>query len=398
MLYAFGIGEVPISISGIGMAPGPELVQTIRAVGAVSPGRSALRRPGTARRRARAPSARTGVSVSQRRAPAGAAAGSGAALSDPAGKDLLDRRQRHRAGSAPARPAGGARRAGRCGSSARVPRDVIFTGELDASRGGRRRTDNRQLRRRGLGWPRRPGHPADQGGDRRPARPTVVHLRARNDDAAVRAGAGGRGVAETEIRVSLERNMRCGVALCGHCQLGPLLLCRDGPVLSYAEAARCWRKRSCDAVLAKTGLRANPTLAVWKLASCDGCQLTLLDCEDELLALAGEVDIAHFAEAPTRWWMALTTSRWWRARSPLSGTPGGSPRSGRLRSSSSASAPAPPRRDTGAAQLRRRHGVHRRGLRAPGLHRDAGDLYGRRRPRPGRFRAARLPDRPATAA
>jgi sulfhydrogenase subunit delta len=43
-----------------------------------------------------------------------------------------------------------------------------------------------------------------------------------------------------------------------------------------------------------TGL---PTLAVWKFASCDGCQLTLLDCEDELLTLAGQVKIAHFLEA-----------------------------------------------------------------------------------------------------
>ncbi|MFF0610448.1 oxidoreductase [Nocardia tengchongensis] len=40
-----------------------------------------------------------------------------------------------------------------------------------------------------------------------------------------------------------------------------------------------------------------PTLAVWKFTSCDGCQLTLLDCEDELLALAGRVRIAHFVEA-----------------------------------------------------------------------------------------------------
>ena len=40
-----------------------------------------------------------------------------------------------------------------------------------------------------------------------------------------------------------------------------------------------------------------PTLAVWKFASCDGCQLSLLDCEDELLALAGEVEIAYFLEA-----------------------------------------------------------------------------------------------------
>jgi coenzyme F420-reducing hydrogenase gamma subunit len=40
-----------------------------------------------------------------------------------------------------------------------------------------------------------------------------------------------------------------------------------------------------------------PRLAVHKLASCDGCQLTLLDCEDELLALAGEIEIAYFLEA-----------------------------------------------------------------------------------------------------
>jgi len=37
-------------------------------------------------------------------------------------------------------------------------------------------------------------------------------------------------------------------------------------------------------------------LAVWKFASCDGCQLSLLDCEDELLTLAGAVHIAHFTE------------------------------------------------------------------------------------------------------
>ena len=40
-----------------------------------------------------------------------------------------------------------------------------------------------------------------------------------------------------------------------------------------------------------------PKLAVWKFASCDGCQLTLLDCEDQLLALAGDVEVAYFLEA-----------------------------------------------------------------------------------------------------
>ena len=40
-----------------------------------------------------------------------------------------------------------------------------------------------------------------------------------------------------------------------------------------------------------------PRLAVWKFSSCDGCQLTLLDCEDELLVIAGQVEIAYFLEA-----------------------------------------------------------------------------------------------------
>ena len=40
-----------------------------------------------------------------------------------------------------------------------------------------------------------------------------------------------------------------------------------------------------------------PSLAVWKFASCDGCQLTLLDCEDELLAVAERLEISYFLEA-----------------------------------------------------------------------------------------------------
>jgi hypothetical protein len=44
------------------------------------------------------------------------------------------------------------------------------------------------------------------------------------------------GVSAGNIRLSLERNMQCGVAECGRCQLGPLLLCRDGPVVSYQIA------------------------------------------------------------------------------------------------------------------------------------------------------------------
>lgn len=43
--------------------------------------------------------------------------------------------------------------------------------------------------------------------------------------------------------------------------------------------------------------KRKPKLAVWKFASCDGCQLSLLDCEDELLSIAGQVEIAYFLEA-----------------------------------------------------------------------------------------------------
>jgi anaerobic sulfite reductase subunit B len=44
-----------------------------------------------------------------------------------------------------------------------------------------------------------------------------------------------RGVPDERIFQSLERDMRCGIGLCGHCQLGPTLVCRDGPVYSQAE-------------------------------------------------------------------------------------------------------------------------------------------------------------------
>ncbi|MFJ9898304.1 FAD/NAD(P)-binding protein [Streptomyces sp. NPDC091280] len=45
-----------------------------------------------------------------------------------------------------------------------------------------------------------------------------------------------RGVRRDRIRVSLERNMRCATGHCGHCQLGPLLVCRDGPVVDWKRA------------------------------------------------------------------------------------------------------------------------------------------------------------------
>jgi sulfhydrogenase subunit delta len=46
-----------------------------------------------------------------------------------------------------------------------------------------------------------------------------------------------------------------------------------------------------------SAVATRPTLAVWKFSSCDGCQLSLLDCEDELLAIAEGIEIAYFPEA-----------------------------------------------------------------------------------------------------
>jgi NAD(P)H-flavin reductase len=50
-----------------------------------------------------------------------------------------------------------------------------------------------------------------------------------------------RGVAHDQIFVSMERNMKCAIGFCGHCQFGPEFICRDGPVLPYAALANRMR-------------------------------------------------------------------------------------------------------------------------------------------------------------
>jgi NAD(P)H-flavin reductase len=46
-----------------------------------------------------------------------------------------------------------------------------------------------------------------------------------------------RGVVPEAVHDSLERTMRCGVGLCGHCQIGPTLVCRDGAVYRYPDVS-----------------------------------------------------------------------------------------------------------------------------------------------------------------
>jgi NAD(P)H-flavin reductase len=42
-----------------------------------------------------------------------------------------------------------------------------------------------------------------------------------------------RGVSPANVHVSMERNMKCAVGFCGHCQMGPLFICKDGPVFRW---------------------------------------------------------------------------------------------------------------------------------------------------------------------
>ena len=51
------------------------------------------------------------------------------------------------------------------------------------------------------------------------------------------------GLADDRLHISMERNMKCGSGLCGHCQLGPFFACKDGPIFRCSEMDDvCWIK------------------------------------------------------------------------------------------------------------------------------------------------------------
>ena len=219
MVYVFGVGEVPISVSGALDRPAP-LVLTVRSVGSVTRALCASE-----------PGAVLGV-----RGPFGngwpaakggdvvvIAGGIGLAPLRPVLLQALERRAAH-------------------GEvvllyGARTPRDLLYVDELEGWRG--HATVDVTVDAAGPDWRGRVG--------------VVSQLvpGARFDSDAATAFVCGpeimmrygvqalldRGLAAERIHVSLERNMRCGVGHCGHCQLGPTLICRDGPVYSQAEIA-----------------------------------------------------------------------------------------------------------------------------------------------------------------
>jgi NAD(P)H-flavin reductase len=89
----------------------------------------------------------------------------------------------------------------------------------------------------GQGWPFREGLVTSMLGEARldPKRSTVMMCGPEGMMQAVARDLVGRGFAETDLWLSMERNMQCGQGLCGHCQLGGKFVCKDGPVFSYDE-------------------------------------------------------------------------------------------------------------------------------------------------------------------
>lgn len=229
MLYVFGLGEVPISISGDPAKSGV-LTHTVRAVGAVTRALRGLRRGG----------------VVGLRGPFGSAW----PLDQAAGRDVVV--MAGGIGLAPLRPAvyhllAHRDRYGRVVVlyGARTPADLLYTRELARWRG---RFDV-QIEvtvdaapvpaTAGRAWR---GHVGVAG--------TLLPLAEFEPSDAVALVCGPevmmrfaiadlrhRGLAPEQIYLSMERNMRCAIGLCGHCQFGPAFVCKDGPVFRYDRLA-----------------------------------------------------------------------------------------------------------------------------------------------------------------
>ncbi len=223
MMYAFGVGEVAISVSGVPTAADDTITHTVRAVGAVSRALHDAQ-----------PGAQIGL-----RGPFGTSWGVDSAV----GRDLII--VAGGVGLAPLRPVVLAALADRDRfgrvtliAGARSREDFLFQGELDEwARGGAidvHITVDVPVQ----GWPGEVGFVT--GPMRRlPVRPGQTTGFLCGPEVMMTNGAKEllrKNVAAVDIRVSLERNMQCGIGWCGHCQLGPLLLCRDGPVVDYGVA------------------------------------------------------------------------------------------------------------------------------------------------------------------
>ena len=223
MVYVFGVGEVPISVSGPPERAGEPLVLTVRDVGAVTHAICSA-----------APGAMLGL-----RGPLG----NSWPVADAAGGDVLVV-----AGGIGLAPLRGVvldalASRGSYGAvcvlyGARTPQDLLYVDELEAWRAELDVAVT--VDAADTAWSGRVGVVPKLIGraDFRPDAATafvcgpevMMHFTVE----ALRE----RGVLDERIFLSMERDMRCGVGLCGHCQLGPTLICRDGPVYSRAQLAQ----------------------------------------------------------------------------------------------------------------------------------------------------------------
>jgi NAD(P)H-flavin reductase len=223
MLYAFGVGEVPISTSG-DLERSATLVHTIRAVGPVT----------------RALCAAKAGDVIGVRGPFG----NRWPIHEAWGRDLVV--VGGGVGLPPLRPVlyhalGHRADFGRVVLlyGGRTPDDLLFRRELERWRGHFDMDVDVTVDAAGSDWTGKVGvvtkliPPA-------PFDPAEAVAFVVGPEMMMRFTARAlleRGMAAERIWISMERTMRCGVGLCGHCQLGPTLICRDGPVYRWDELA-----------------------------------------------------------------------------------------------------------------------------------------------------------------
>jgi len=229
MLYAFGVGEVPISISGDPARP-EVLVHTVRRAGVVTQALCALKRGDV-----------VGV-----RGPFG----HGWPLEEAAGSDVVI--VAGGIGLAPLRPAlyqllAQREKYGRVVLlyGARTPRDLLYERELHAWRGRFDLDVEVTVDSAANGWrghvgvvtrliPPAPFDPLETValvcGPEVMMRFTVLELQK-------------RGVLPERIFISMERNMKCAIGFCGHCQFGPHFICKDGPVFRFDRVQPIFAKR-----------------------------------------------------------------------------------------------------------------------------------------------------------
>ena len=224
MLYAFGLGEVAISLSGDPKDTG-KIVHTVRAVGAVSAAITRLRRGAVIGVRGPYGSAWP-VAESEGNDIVIVAGGLGLAPLRPAIYAVLARRKRY----------------GRVVVlyGARSPAEILFRRELED---WRRRLDIDILVT--------VDHAAADWRGNVGVVPALIPRIAVDPDHAVAMVCGPeimmrftidalrqRGLPADQIFLSMERNMKCAVGLCGHCQFGPAFVCRDGPVFRFDQHRR----------------------------------------------------------------------------------------------------------------------------------------------------------------